>query len=297
MIGEIEEMEHFETAPGSAEVIEATGIQAHQDLHQFREDQQKMLAEIRENQKQLQKKMEDSICKGLEGITKIRFGAQAREYFEDTQREREKMRAETLEQISTAAKETTLKTLQVLSTHQESQQQHHKDGMEWMKQIFTKQMTEMMGDNNNRLIDSIENSQKKLMVTIADSMQTLASTMGGLTNSVGATQENMTHGMTSAIQDMSIMISSAMKELKITSIAKETPEPPLVGGGSSSVPISGLKTEISTQQKQSSNNRTRKPHQSASTDSSSDEECQPGIEFSDSDEETTQSINSAKARS
>ncbi len=69
----------------------ATGVEPPQQIHEvlsmMKENQDKMLNEVRVNQQNLQDKLENAICNGLEGITEIRYGTQAKEYHQETMRE------------------------------------------------------------------------------------------------------------------------------------------------------------------------------------------------------------------
>ena len=61
-------------------------IQVRAVLVKYKLEQDRMLSEVRNNQQELQRKLEESICRELEGIIIIWFGAQAKEYLEETQR-------------------------------------------------------------------------------------------------------------------------------------------------------------------------------------------------------------------
>ena len=56
-----------------------------------------MLDQVKTNHLQFEQKLEDALCKGLEGITTLRYGAQAHEYHQEIIHEHELMRSEVLE--------------------------------------------------------------------------------------------------------------------------------------------------------------------------------------------------------
>ena len=86
----------------------------HNVLEEMKKSQEKLLDQVKNSQQRLQQKVEDTICKGLEGITTIRYGAQAREYHQETLQERELMRSEILGEVTDAISTNSDKTMEVV---------------------------------------------------------------------------------------------------------------------------------------------------------------------------------------
>ena len=91
----------------------------HQHDHVLEEmEEEKLSDEVKISQQQLQQKLEDAICKGLEGITTIRYGAQAREYHQETLQERELMRSEILKEVTDTVNTNSNKVVGIMQTTQ-----------------------------------------------------------------------------------------------------------------------------------------------------------------------------------
>ena len=99
----------------------------HDHVLEEMEGKEKLSDEVKISQQQLQQKLEDAICKGLEGITTIRYGAQACEYHQETLQERELMRSEILKEVTDTVNTNNDKVVGMMqTTHRKRRNQRQK---------------------------------------------------------------------------------------------------------------------------------------------------------------------------
>ena len=97
MIREDESNNQFESPQASVEILTQN--------ENFSQKFTELMNEISQNQDLFQKRIEDSICHGLESITQIKYGSQAKKYLEETRRERDQLSTVISEHIRSAINE------------------------------------------------------------------------------------------------------------------------------------------------------------------------------------------------
>ena len=85
-------------------------------LEKIQESQAVVLDKVKANQQQFEKKLEDALCKGLEGITTIRYGEQAHEYHQEAIHEHELMRSEVLGEVNNNMQDYSNKVMNAIQT-------------------------------------------------------------------------------------------------------------------------------------------------------------------------------------
>lgn len=131
----------------------------------FRSEQTILLSELKNEQIKMQQRLEDSICKGLEGITTIRYGGQAMEYLEDTKKERQELKKDMMTFMTTA-----------ISSVNEKQ-----DGK----------------------MDALESAQQRVTEVFAESMQSITTSVNDVLTTVQNNRTNITD-VISTITDMKL---------------------------------------------------------------------------------------------
>ena len=264
---------------------EPTKQQVDKILSQYKKEHDHLIFEVRENQQQLQRKMEESICRGLEGITKIRFGAQAKEYFEQSQLEHEDMKTEVLKIVGSAIQDTKQQSSATIAAHEDAQKQFCKEEMNHMKETCLHELTEVVGENYGKVVSALEFSQNQMMTNFADSMQNLVATVGGLTEAIATSQQKIAGGVTGAIEDMNVTISTAMKHIQPAQ--NENLSPQEMDICQSSVEPNRKQMKLEPKEVHTRTIKTKK-QKMASDESSSDSNDQQSVVLdSDSDDDIT----------
>jgi hypothetical protein len=155
----------------------------------FRNQQDEMLQKIAVSQETFEQKIETSIASGLESITTIRFGPQAREYYEDTQKERNDLRMDMKHTVENAIIDTSKHTRELLMTQHES---HAGDQSEItdlimqerqeMNHVLKTQCDNVTGAITN-MTEQLESSHKQMNHTITSAIQQLTEHISDLSRS------------------------------------------------------------------------------------------------------------------
>jgi len=140
------------------ENVEEISIQDRIDnaIEVFRSEQAVLLSQVRDEQLNMQQRLEDAICKGLEGITTIRYGAQAMEYMEDTKKERQELKRDMIKFMSTAINTVNEKQEDKMEAFEVTQQKVTESLTENMQSIATSIHDLLTTVQNNRInIDEV----------------------------------------------------------------------------------------------------------------------------------------------
>ncbi len=133
-------------------------------MENMKEHQEKLIEQVTKSQQTLQRRLEDAVCKGLEGITAIRYGAQAKEFHQETQVEHERMRGEMRDEMDhlidvihstqTRSVEATTQSLQQLSSNMGElstlimkQQEGFNSAIQGMSKMISESMTAMLAQS------------------------------------------------------------------------------------------------------------------------------------------------------
>ena len=261
------------------EASEQNGPQVPELIEQLNSQQYQMMAELRSNQRQMQRKLEDSLCKGLEGITKIRFGAQAKEFFEDTQKEREQMREEVVGLVRSAFTENNDNVLRTITEQNRLQEQQLvKENLEQRNMILS-EVTDLTGNLHEKFVSTLEQSQEKMVNVMTGTIENFTSSLDRLATLVSESQDHLARTLTTAMENMGTMVTGAVRELQ--SKRDDSYHPQLAfdfQARASSTPDDNLRSQGP---KIKSKKSKRK-----SCDSSSDESDHSKKYDSDSDDET-----------
>ena len=254
-------------------------------LRGFREQQQDVFAELRCNEQEMQKQLEDSLCKGLDGFTKIRYGSQARKYLEDTEQVRAEMKVEVSEIMKTAVEDISQNFLQIMSTQKNEAAAFHEENMKQAYEIWSVELAQTLNQNHEKFVSALGESNDRMMSNFSDTIQRLAASMAELGETVTITQRNLSQSMTSSMETMSNAITGMIKELR-PQVNDVKPKVQVIDVSHEDTPKPSAKL---TGKIKSEKLQVKKPRkQTCFTDSSSEEDEEEVIIIdSDSDDEAS----------
>ena len=113
------------------------GVQ--QMIQSLQDKQIEMMAEVQTSQSKMRRELEDAICQGLQGITEIRYGTQAKEYHQETVKQNDQLKMEVVEKMTNLEEQ-----------HSQDIQQT-KRMMIKMEQSITRTMTDVAESNGKEL--------------------------------------------------------------------------------------------------------------------------------------------------
>lgn len=145
-------------------------------MKSMQEQQEKMIDQVQMSQNQFRQKIEDALVKGLEGITTIRYGEQAKEYRNETQNELDRMRAEMQGEMD--------HLIDMIHTTQKSSTESTARGMQKLSDTMG-ELGNMIKTQQEGLSSAIQGMSKIIADSIASLNQTCTNAATSRTTLVG----------------------------------------------------------------------------------------------------------------